>query len=286
MSRSKIYTTEIEKEVKFREFDMTLIEPSKKLLFIGMTGSGKTTLLLDYLYHNKSTFPIGNVISKTEIVNRTFQSHIPKFLIFDEYDKKITESLIKHQKKNSIQYPKAFDPSTMHKASPFNMFLIMDDCLSDVGQWKKEKSIKQLFYEGRHYKITLLLTCQSPLGIPHDLRGNVDYIFLCRNSKVIEQRKCWEHFAGMFPTFKQFQTMFIEFTKNRGCMVIDALSQSTDLADQVFYYNPKSLNEPDWNDFKLCNKKLWAIDKQINSNDNKDDEIINVTNINYKFSKI
>ena len=44
-------------------------------------------------------------------------------------------------------------------------FVILDDCLYDAS-WTKDKMMRLLFMNGRHWKIMLVITMQYPLGIP------------------------------------------------------------------------------------------------------------------------
>ena len=51
-------------------------------------------------------------------------------------------------------------------------FVILDDCLFD-GAWTRDKMMRLLFMNGRHWKIMLVITMQYPLGIPPMLRTNI-----------------------------------------------------------------------------------------------------------------
>ena len=51
-------------------------------------------------------------------------------------------------------------------------FVILDDCLFDAS-WTRDKMMRLLFMNGRHWKIMLVITMQYPLGIPPTLRTNI-----------------------------------------------------------------------------------------------------------------
>ena len=53
-------------------------------------------------------------------------------------------------------------------------------------------------YDGRHYKMLFLLTMQYALGVPPNLRTNIDYVF-SRENYVSNRKRLYEHYAGMFP---------------------------------------------------------------------------------------
>ena len=56
--------------------------------------------------------------------------------------------------------------------------LVMDDCLADKGKWAKDPDVMDILMNGRHSKLTYILTMQAPLGLLPDLRFNFDYVFL------------------------------------------------------------------------------------------------------------
>jgi len=82
-------------------------------------------------------------------------------------------------------------------------FVILDDCLYD-NTWAREKLMRLLFMNGRHWKVMLVITMQYPLGVPPNLRTNIDYTFILREPYIANRKRIYENFAGMFPTFESF----------------------------------------------------------------------------------
>ena len=37
-----------------------------------------------------------------------------------------------------------------------NMFIVLDDMLHDAQSWKKDKTIKSIFFNGRHYNFLFI----------------------------------------------------------------------------------------------------------------------------------
>ena len=105
---------------------------------------------------------------------------------------------------------------------------------------------------GRHYKILFILTMQFALGIPPNLRTNIDYVFILRENYVSNRKRLYEHYAGMFPTFDMFCQVMDQCTENFECLVIDNNSQSNKIEDQVFWYK-----SPIHGDFKCGAKEFW-----------------------------
>ena len=112
-------------------------------------------------------------------------------------------------------------------------FLILDDCLYD-NSWQKDKNIRNIFMNGRHYNILFILTMQFALGIPPNLRTNIDYVFILRENIVSNRKRIYDHYAGMFPTFDMFCSTMDQCTENYECLVICNNAKSNKIEDQVF----------------------------------------------------
>ena len=117
----------------------------------------------------------------------------------------------------------------------------------------------------RHWKIMLIITMQYPLGIPPNLRTNIDYVFILREPCVADRKRIYENYDGMFPTFESFCQVMDQCTENYECLVINNNSKSNKLQDQIFWYKA----EPQGS-FRLGSKEFWEISKEINSDDDED----------------
>ena len=242
-----------EKLIDLKKFNMASIKPNKKILFIGGTNTGKTVLMKDYLYHHQSEFPIISLVSPTEPYNKTYRNHIPSIFTHEQYSEDLIEQLINRQK--AITKNCTDDPS-YRNVNPCTA-IIMDDCLADIRLWKNDPNIKWIFENGRHVNITLLIAMQYAVGIPPVLRANIQYVFLCKNTKIQEQKKLFDMYAGMFDSFTQFREVFKRCTQKYGCMVINNEEQSYELENNVFYYRVSMEDKPDWNTFRLCYPIFW-----------------------------
>ena len=130
-------------------------------------------------------------------------------------------------------------------------FLILDDCLYD-NSWTKDKNVRSLFMNGRHYKILFIITMQYALGIPPNLRTNIDYVFILRENYVSNRKRLYEHYAGMFPTFEMFCQVMDQCTENFECLVINNNAKSNKLEDQVFWYKAN-----DHQEFRIGADDYW-----------------------------
>ena len=233
------------------------------VVLIGRRDTGKSFLVRDLLY-NHQDIPIGTVISGTEAGNGFFAAHVPKLFIHDEYNTAIIENILKRQKTVLKQVNKEMEAYKRTSIDP-RAFVILDDCLYD-NKWTKDKMMRLLFMNGRHWKIMLIITMQYPLGIPPNLRTNIDYVFILREPYIANRKRIWENYAGMFPTFESFAQVMDQCTENFECLVINNNAKSNQLCDQVFWYKAQNRG-----DFKLGSKEFWDISKDLNSDE--EDEI-------------
>ena len=216
------------------------------------------------MYHQQD-IPAGTVISGTESANHHFASFVPPIFIHEEYKASITEDFAKRQKKLKKRIEKG-ETDIDERA-----FFVMDDCLYDDGSWKKDKNIKWIFMNGRHYGILFLITMQYPLGIGPNLRTNIDYVFILRENIVSNRRRIFEHYAGMFPTFEIFQSIMDQCTENYECLVIHNNAKSNKIEDQVFWYKAESRDN-----FRMCDDEVWQFsDKYARDNDDDEEDLSN-----------
>jgi hypothetical protein len=255
--------------LELRKFDMRSItfDPKENkgpvIVFIGRRDTGKSFLVRDLLYFHQD-IPVGTVISGTETVNGFFGKIVPKLFIHDEYNTLIIEKVLQRQRAMMKQcnhdmatYKKmTIDPRT---------FVILDDCLYD-NTWSRDKLMRALFMNGRHWKVMLIITMQYPLGIPPNLRTNIDYVFILRENYLANRKKIWENFASMFPTLESFCSVMDQTTENYGALVLNNNAKSNKITDQIFWYRAE-----DRPDYKMGAKEFWEASKNLTDDDDGDE---------------
>ncbi len=254
--------------LELKKFDMKNIsfKPNENkgpvIVLIGRRDTGKSFLVRDLLYYHQD-IPIGVVISGTEEGNGFYGKLVPKLFIHNEYNTAIIENILKRQKnvlKQIKREMEAYKRSTIDART----FVILDDCLYDAS-WSRDKMMRLLFMNGRHWKVMLVITMQYPLGVPPTLRTNIDYVFILREPYIANRKRIYENYAGMFPTFESFAQVMDQCTENYECLVINNNSKSNKLSEQVFWYKADAHN-----DFKLGSKEFWELSKDMNSDDEEE----------------
>lgn len=259
-----------------KKFDISSIKDDKVVVLIGKRETGKSFLVKDLLYYHRD-LPIGTVISATEAANGFYGDIVPSIFIHDEYTPAVVDNVIKRQKllkKRIEKEKKTFGTSRIDPRS----FLILDDCLYD-SCWSKDKNIRLLFMNGRHYNMMFVITMQYPLGVPPNLRTNIDYVFILRENLVSNRKRIYENFAGMFPSFEVFCQTMDQCTENFECLVINNNAKSNKIEDQVFWYKA----EPHEN-FRMGAKEFWALNSELSKeeDDEEEEEMFNINDIRKK----
>ena len=264
-------------QLQLRKFDISTIADDKVVVLIGKRETGKSFLVKDLLYHHRD-LPIGTVISPTETANRFFGEIIPPLFIHDEYTPAVISNVVKRQKlmmKNLGNHRRTYGTSNIDPRA----FLVLDDCLFD-GSWVKDKNIRLLFMNGRHYNIMFLITMQYPLGIPPSLRTNIDYVFILRENLVSNRKRIYENYAGMFPSFDVFCQVMDQCTENFECLVINNNAKSNRLEDQVFWFKADHHDK-----FQIGAREFWTLSEEcaaVNRDGGDEDEMFDASTIKQK----
>lgn len=229
---------------------------NKNILVIGPREMGKSFLfkhgILPVL---AKKIPIGTFISGSEDGNGYYSEFVPQTFIFGDYDDSVIDKFLTRQKKKSVQAKKL---KKQGKPIPnIRALLLMDDCLGD-DDWKKNKSMKKLIFDGRHWHTTLAIVVQEPVGFPNSWRGMIDYIFLTTNSSGNDLEKIYKQYANGigFKNLNEFKKVHNLCTQDHSVMVLKR-SKSTELTDRVFKF--KAEYQPD---FRFGHPKFWNYNRK------------------------
>ena len=255
-------------KLELKKFDMSSIPDDKVVVFIGKRETGKSFLVRDMLYYHQD-IPVGTVISGTEGANSFYSSIMPSLFIHGEWREDIVNNYIRRQKK-VVKAMKADEAQGKTSNIDPRAFFILDDCLYD-NSWVKNKDIRALFMNGRHYKSMFIITMQYALGIPPNLRTNIDYVFILRENINSNRKRLYEQYAGMFPSLEVFNQVMDQCTENYECLVINNNAKSNKLDEQVFWYKADAHA-----DFKVCHPSFWKYHEENYDPDSDDEEDFDV----------
>lgn len=251
-------------KIKIKRFDMEMLKKDAIIVLLGKRRTGKSFMVKDILYHKCKDLPMGTVISRTDKLGHFYDQFIPRLCIHDRYNADILDKVIQRQ-------TKANKENWKHKGA----FLLMDDCLADASNWIKDETIKEIFFNGRWYKLLFILTMQAPMAIPPSLRTNIDYTIILKNNNSSDREKIYKHYAGVFPTKEMFEKVLDACTEDYHGLIIDNTTHSNKLEDQIFYYKAAQHD-----DFKMFSDVIWKKSEQIYKNHSDD---IYKVNTKYKY---
>jgi len=174
--------------------------------------SGKSQLMRYIIMKNKHRFDKMFLICPTQAINDFYEEDLfKKEDIFENYSDNWVTELMK--KMADINAKKKSDKECKH------VLLVLDDVCSDT-DFHHSKTLKQLATKGRHYKITLFITCQYLYHVPPIFRSNVDFMCVGQiNSQGLDILTS-EFIAGSL-TKPDFIKMYYKATSNYGFLLIN-----------------------------------------------------------------
>lgn len=258
-------------QLQLRKLDISAIEDDQVIVFVGKRNTGKSFLVKDLLYYHRDV-PIGTCVSATESANRFYGDIMPGLFIHDEVTPSLLDNVIKRQKMVISKKQKeqaTFGSSTIDPRA----FLILDDCLYD-SSWVRMKQMRSIFMNGRHYKLLTIITSQYPLGITPNLRCNIDWVFILRDSIVSNRKRLYESYAGMFPSLNCFEQVMNACTENFECLAIHLAARTNRLEDQVFWYKADGHEQ-----FKLGAREFWSMHERmcVQQDDDEEDDVMDAS---------
>ena len=227
--------------LNIKKFNPKSIGDNRVCVFIGKRGTGKTTLVTDILYHKKH-IPVGIVMSGTEEGNSYYQKYVPDLFIYNEYKTDICEKVIERQKK-----------LVKKNSQNSHCFMLVDDCMYDK-KMIRDKCIRGIFMNGRHWNLFFMLTMQYCMDLSPDLRANIDYVFVLRENINQNREKIYKNFFGIFPNYDIFSQVLNSCTENFECLVLDNTSRSNKIEDVVFWYKARLLPP---GSFRVGGPQFW-----------------------------
>lgn len=252
-------------KLELRKFDVSSIPDNSICVLISRRNGGKTTCMKDIMYYHRD-IPVGTVINPTEISNKSYGDMVPSLFIHEEYSPKLISDLLQRQKMMRKRINKEMHHYGKTTVDP-RAFLILDDCMYD-NIWKKDKNMRYVFQNGRHDQLFVLISLQYVLGIPPELRCNVDYAFIFRDNNLSNRRRLYENYCSIIPTFEMFCTIMDSVTtEGYGCLVINNLARSNKLEDCIFWFEA-DVHEA----FTVGSREFWQKHNECSADDEQDGE--------------
>lgn len=215
--------------------EVSLVKPFTCILN-GRRGTGKSTILRDFLFHmNRIGYPRVVVFSATEEGNEFFSSIIPKAYIHPGLDLDKLRMIVDAQRQ-VVKACREMEARTGQK-SPFDtrLVLVLDDIMYKRAATRTE-IFAEIFLNGRHWNLSILLTCQYIMLVDTACRANVDFV-VCLKEPIPKNRlKLYDSFFGCFPKKQEFFTVLDQCTTNWEALILDNTKPILDVETAVKWY--------------------------------------------------
>ena len=236
-------------DIKSLFYDDEGVFINPRIAMIGASGSGKSWIIREIFFHMKNDIGCGVVIAPTDKMNKFYDNFIPSSFIYHEFKPEIIPNILTRQKKIIEKNEKRIIEGKQEIDT--RAFLIMDDCMASKNLWLKDPNILEIMNQGRHFKLSYILSMQYCLSVMPELRTQFNYIFMLGEDNAASRKKLHEHWCGVVPSFAMFESIFMQVTSNYGCLVVNNRIKSTDLTKKIFWFRSKRVP-----DFKIGNPQF------------------------------
>jgi len=243
------------------------LEPHKTIVIFGRRHTGKSTIIHYLLYKKSPKIRIPIVFSNTACHSGEYDGRVPTIYIHQKYSESAVREIFRFQNEMIDNY-KGRNKKTLNILKNESV-IVMDDVTSDNDLWKKNKSFKEVFYEGRHTYVSLIITVHDYIKLPSDLRSNVDYVIITgenRTKRIDNFRD--DYWDDRFGDKKKFKHIFDWATKGHKALFIDVEKIAKKIAPFEECIKYVLVPHPDKIPVMKCGlKSLWKLNYQLYNKD-------------------
>lgn len=162
-------------------FNANIIKPDWTLVVLGKRRTGKSYFARWIMHRMRQFYPRGWVFTRTRH-NGFWQNHVPDRFIHDGFQQHVVQEIIQQQKDLA-------DIRHKNKESTLNdwAFIIFDDVIDQ--NLRFETLFEQLFYNGRHLHLFIIVTAQYVKSLHPGVRANADLMVTFIQAQEM-QREC------------------------------------------------------------------------------------------------
>jgi ABC-type dipeptide/oligopeptide/nickel transport system ATPase subunit len=159
---------------------------------IGASGSGKTSLMYSFIMNQhpkiyKKQFENLIVVmpenSRNSLKNNIFDKYLNETQLFENLDNDTIDIIHEQINENS--------------QNDLKTLLILDDVASSLKNSYVAKKLQHLIYAYRHYKVVILMLCQTLKTIPISIRKNLTNLIVFYKPRMNEWNNITEEFLEM-----------------------------------------------------------------------------------------
>jgi hypothetical protein len=139
------------KSYQIQRFRVQDIVPGMTIVLIGKRHSGKSMLMRNMVHELKDQYPTCVVFSGSDREDPMFSKFLPLSFVYDGLDTAALKRVLDAQQERV----------RVNGLLPSNrMLIVLDDVMEDANVINRDKTIKRLFFQGRHFNVTLVIALQ------------------------------------------------------------------------------------------------------------------------------
>jgi hypothetical protein len=196
--------------------------------------------------------PTGLMMSGTEAGKADFEGIFPSEFIHGDFKPEVVSSILKSQKKKTKKEPKRSE-----RTKDIDTILFLEDCMAEPKHFRSPV-FRDIFKNGRHFGICLLMTMQYCMDITPDLRSQIDYVFMTREIMLNIRKKVYDNFFSMV-TYKEFNEILTKVTANHGILVLDKTDDTGLPKNMLFHYKARSPPKQ----YRIGTESFWQLNDDI-----------------------
>lgn len=190
------------------------------IIVYGQRRTGKTTWLLWLMWLLRDRFDEVVVYSSTHHEG-TFQKHVDPKMCFSLFKENVMQACINHQKARKLK------GETMPR-----VLVVMDDVLDQMRDMRRSDALLQLFTQGRHFNISIVVLSQHCKALPPAFRKNVDAAILFRTFSHDMVKSYYDDYGGVMSR-QTFFALLNDATQNYQGLVVLPCCISAKLQDYM-----------------------------------------------------
>lgn len=250
--------------------------PSFGIAFmIGKRGSGKSVALKCItnelnerrMDNGARLFSTAVVMSSTEEASPFYKGIVPDCYIYNTYRQDIIEQSINIQIKQCKQAIKMYGEEGKNRVP--GLLIILDDVLYD--RITHSPALRKLFYNGRHYRICVLVCLQYAVDFNINMRTQCDLVICFNDKNYITRKRLYENYFAVLPTFETFSQIMDQVCQDYTALVVNLSSRESSLSRFMFYWKASN-NVPN---FRFGAPEIWSAIKRkrfANFSDEEEEE--------------
>lgn len=222
--------------IEIDTFDFTEIiqqQPSINVAILGKRNTGKSTIISQILYElHKGGIKRFVVFSAQEARNCHYRRFgVPGRYCFTKWDEAKLQKIFEingqmKEAKMRGELPPDFD---------LRLVVVIDDFAYDRKVFQTT-FMREIYANGRHPEISLIITLQDIMAIPPLGRDSIDIVMTLRTPSSKMRRKIFEEYPTAFDDYGEFEKMLRILTNNYGAMVYKNLGGDETLKKTLFHY--------------------------------------------------